>query len=295
MKITIDGQSIDFTLEKEKTLEDIYRELEAWLARQGRSITTFSADGRELDRANQEEILGRSINDAALLELTSHSEKEMAYYELSVIQDYFTLLERALVEDPGAAVPILAEYPYVRAGLLRRLKDLLFPEGQEASPEDLLLQQLAKEKQIPDAPAAEGLAAFSRGIILAVTGRLREIAAPREEAAGLARLIREAKPALENVPLLLQTGKDQEAMQHILVYTELALKATRLLSLHLAPTREETETFCRDLNGALRELTEAFGNQDSVLIGDILEYEIAPRTEGLVELLRAIPGDEPES
>jgi hypothetical protein len=117
-----------------------------------------------------------------------------------------------------------------------------------------------------------------------VRDRLQEIEHPEKEAAAAARLLAAAKPALENVPVLLQTGKDREAMQCILSFTELALKAIRILA-YREEGREGSREFCREFNGILNELTAAFEVRDSVLIGDLFEYEIAPRTDRLAELL----------
>ena len=41
-------------------------------------------------------------------------------------------------------------------------------------------------------------------------------------------------------------------------------------------------------NEFLKELNEAFESSDSVLIGDLLEYEIAPKLEALSELLNGL-------
>ena len=42
-----------------------------------------------------------------------------------------------------------------------------------------------------------------------------------------------------------------------------------------------------ELTPVLRELVAAFDAKDSVLIGDLLEYEVAPRVERLMPLLEA--------
>ncbi len=288
MKIAIDGHPIDFTLERERTFADVYRELEAWLAGRGRRISGLSVDGREVDPENREQVMGRRIDAVASVDLRTRSERETAHHELSVILDYFSLLERALAEDPAAAIPILGEYPYIRQGLFRRLGDSLFPDEGGIVREDELLTRLT-EGQSPLGPEErKTLGAFSREIMRSAAERIREISETRSETAALIRLLEETKPLLENVPVLLQTGKDREAMRNLMGYTELALKATRLLSLHPSDSPGETDAFCRELNEALRELTEAFRTQDSVLLGDILEYEIASRIDGLTGLLAAI-------
>jgi hypothetical protein len=46
--------------------------------------------------------------------------------------------------------------------------------------------------------------------------------------------------------------------------------------------------FYTEMNGHLSELLEAFAAQDSVLIGDLMEYEVAPRLEQLGAALEEI-------
>ena len=43
------------------------------------------------------------------------------------------------------------------------------------------------------------------------------------------------------------------------------------------------------MNGVLRDLLAAFNAKDSILIGDLLEYEVAPRLGKLLPLLEEKP------
>ena len=51
---------------------------------------------------------------------------------------------------------------------------------------------------------------------------------------------------------------------------------------------EKLQAFYQELNGVLSELLEAFAAKDSVLIGDLMEYEIAPRLEQLRTFLQEL-------
>ena len=48
------------------------------------------------------------------------------------------------------------------------------------------------------------------------------------------------------------------------------------------------QDFYGELNSILEELLEAFEAKDSVLIGDLMEYEIAPRLEQLRAFLQEV-------
>ena len=97
---------------------------------------------------------------------------------------------------------------------------------------------------------------------------------PEDEARAVILRLKGTKAEMEQVALLLQTGKDAEAMQYIITCTEYILKALRLLVL--APKSEDIKSFRDELNSVLLELKEAFTVKDSVLIGDLMEYEIRP-------------------
>ena len=55
--------------------------------------------------------------------------------------------------------------------------------------------------------------------------------------------------------------------------------------LPFLPPDAERARILVELTPVLRELVDAFGSRDSVLIGDLLEYEVAPRMERIAPLL----------
>ncbi len=101
---------------------------------------------------------------------------------------------------------------------------------------------------------------------------------------------------LEEVSLLLQTGRDRPAMEAVIRFSDrfqellgllLRLQQAGRLDPSAASIEGRTlESFAAGLNEALRELLQAFQNRDSVLIGDLLEYEVAPRLAAIREFAR---------
>ncbi|MDR3201210.1 MAG: hypothetical protein LBT68_07095 [Spirochaetales bacterium] len=284
MKIFVNGDALSFSLEKENSLFDIYQALSGWAASQGARITGLELDGRNVDILRPEEWGEVPLQSVQQLSLTAVSEEEAQGYGLSVIREYLEVLGRALeAGDDEAGREVLKEYPYIRRGLEIHLKDIFSNAGGKVFEADGLL--LARRDDEPFTQAEkEAMRSYVRALSVIVQDRLQEIKEPEKEAAAVARLLLGAKPALENVPVLLQSGKDREAMQNILSYTELALKAVRILSQR-SGGQEDSREFCKELNGVLNDLTSAFEARDSVLIGDLFEYEIAPRTDRLAELL----------
>ncbi|MQY76900.1 MAG: hypothetical protein GH155_04645 [Spirochaeta sp.] len=120
---------------------------------------------------------------------------------------------------------------------------------------------------------------------------LTEISNPVKALNNLALELEKCISEISDVSLLLQTGKDRKAMEAIIRFTELNENLIRVfLNLKMSRSEESEELtiddmslkeFYTELNTVLKELVEAFHSQDSVLIGDLLEYEIAPRLESI--------------
>lgn len=115
----------------------------------------------------------------------------------------------------------------------------------------------------------------------------------------------ELTPRLENVGILFQTGRDKEVAQLIHDFSLTYEKCLRLISylytppqqnLHLFITEEQTlPGFIEELNKFLEDFIQAYGNQDTILAGDLAEYEIAPRVRNLCAALRSyLVENEPE-
>jgi len=90
---------------------------------------------------------------------------------------------------------------------------------------------------------------------------------------------------LPEVSVLLQTGKDKQAMDTIIGFTD-SVQAVLALVPFLAPDPERGRMIA-ELTPILRDLVAAFDAKDSVLIGDLLEYEVAPRVTRLIPFLES--------
>ena len=118
--------------------------------------------------------------------------------------------------------------------------------------------------------------------------RLEELEDPGGALRRLLSELRECGGRASEVPLLLQTGRDREAMAVIVRFSELTQTLVRLLDAAplLTIDSRRPDEFFGDLNRILKELIEAFEAKDSVLIGDLMEYEIAPRMRKLQAALQ---------
>ncbi len=111
--------------------------------------------------------------------------------------------------------------------------------------------------------------------------------------------LRASARQIADVAVHLQTGHDREAMEAIIRFSEVSQSMLRIFS-HIASQEEyqtlridgqTCEEFYTEFNALLNDVLTAFDARDSVLIGDLFEYEIAPRVEAL---LRTAEGMAPE-
>ena len=125
--------------------------------------------------------------------------------------------------------------------------------------------------------------------------RIHEITNPEDELKVTINQLSSLIDPMNEIPVQLQTGKDREAMQTVLRFIEASQKMIRLYPIlkttsgfdmqRKLASEETLEEFYSDFNTILHELMEAFDATDSILIGDLLEYEISPRIENLTTLI----------
>ena len=105
---------------------------------------------------------------------------------------------------------------------------------------------------------------------------------------------------LEDIPLLLQTGRGRNAMDTIALLSEKMEYLRRLLPLlALAGVPEEAlkiegmnpGEYLASVFSYMKETAAAIEQEDTVTIGDISEYEIAPRLQAIGDFLSAIAGN----
>jgi hypothetical protein len=139
----------------------------------------------------------------------------------------------------------------------------------------------------------EGLTPASLSVL--AEERLRELADPGQEILNAETLVSETAGRMEDLPLDIQTGKDARAAETMQLFSRMGEKLFRILSI-LKLSRPPMEDFAvdglpvrdfmEDFSAALGELGAAYENRDAVLVGDLAEYEMAPRLLKLYSALK---------
>ena len=263
MNICINGQPADITLDTEKTLGDVLSGIEHWISSSGNRIREISADGQVLEGDALSEAFGRDVKDIGDLDIAVSGFRELAAEALGILRQTCQLYGDAAFEER----PLIANAWENSAAAFFLRTDISGIYDRAAS-----------------AFSGEGLSAHDLSAM--VEERLREIAGPGLELAGCETLVKNIAGRMEELPLDMQTGKDQRAAETIQHFSRAGEKLFRIffifesegLSLDTflvdgLPGR----TFMEEFKAALTEIAAAYENRDTVLVGDLSEYELAPR------------------
>jgi len=128
-----------------------------------------------------------------------------------------------------------------------------------------------------------------RVVISMTEERLREIKEPMNEFAKIQPLLEETCERLVNLALDIQTGKDSRASQTIQLFSGISEKIIRIVKqfgiqgfISNDTNGEKPLTLIMGEFGELiNELSAAYERHDTVLVGDIAEYEAAPKLQEL--------------
>jgi len=261
MRININGDDIDFTLENEKTVGDVLSELRSWLGSTGMLISSVEIDNQKTS-LDEKDSLEKPVEEIGRLSIEASSIRESRMKQLEIARDFFVILRNAAeAGDDKTLSELESSYQEFRAIL-----PLLLGEKQNS----LVVSELEKTLEQDH----QKLIANSLAMLLILNDRLKEVENPVGEAKSAARKLTHLAKGLDDVAVNLQTGKDKKAMDEISRLCEVLQKFIRCLTWNAA---SGMDGIVDDMNKTLFELEEALIANDTVLIGDLLEYELKPR------------------
>ncbi|MDR0639760.1 MAG: hypothetical protein LBG27_12820 [Spirochaetaceae bacterium] len=266
MTIYIDGNALDVTLENEQTVGDLFASLETWLSQTGFRCTAFALDGKNIHAGEVEKAFSTGIDDVARIDIQT----------TSVAQLYAdTLLDTAF---------FLTQYSGVDTG--ENGKDEIVRAWNESGGRSFLFENYPGfAKKIDDYLVREQGDGAKLGEEIAE--RLREITDPKAALLSMKEKIYGITVRLEVLSLNMQMGKDREATETVYDFSEIAEKLFRIIQLMpLAVGGTEDVNFFEEFTGVLKEFFHAYQAQDSVLAGDLAEYEVSPRLLELYDRLK---------
>ena len=276
MQIFVDNKELDFQLEKEKTLKEVIDALNSWLSSENYFITGLTVDSRETDPENSDILKSLKVENISDIKLTTANFLELKLSQLDAVQQYFILVINNIdAGSPESLIKVLDDYKNIKP-LLKINIDKIY-ENSKGFIESILENKSDIESSFND------IRVFSENIIIVAETRKNEIISPETELVKLKEQFMKTSEDAGNVSILLQTGKDKEAMNTVIEFVEFLRKFSRILSiLDIKKTVPLKKDSIQEFNSMLSELCSAIENSDSVLTGDLLEYEIVPVVENIL-------------
>ena len=263
MNIFINDKPAEIALDTEKTLGDVMTGIELWISPTGNRIQRICVNDRDIEGDALTEAFSLGIQDIDRLDVFIRSWRELAAEALEVLRETCGVLGEASFGERGPIYEAWTESAAARF-LESDISDLWNLARRTMSGEGLLPSELA----------------------LIIEERLREIADPWQEINNSGSRVEIVVSRMEEFPLDMQTGKDRRASETVQLFSQIGEKLFRVFFIYKSEGLSmETfligdlpaRVFIEEFNAALRELSLAYESRDTVLAGDIAEYELAPR------------------
>jgi hypothetical protein len=318
MRITINDQRIDYDLEQEKVLGDVIKSLERLASSNGSVIESISLDDRAipLDEESPEfkESLALRLEDVGELRVMTLPRPTLAVRSVGTLSEYCaTLLGKcAELSRESADLPRLSDGILEGAALLREgfqstldflgVRARMVTDGGKSLADAIArLDQftaLYGRRYIDGSgigslrEIVKELEAFLPKVLkwVIVKGRVHsELLEPctSEILDDLGSLAESSLPQLERIGKDLHVGEDRRALENVTALVELLDEIVALFRVS-GVSADEAASLFRDIRSSLREMEDALINGDMVTLADSLEYELKPRFERLIGVLKKV-------
>ncbi|MEX2442365.1 MAG: hypothetical protein WD492_02085 [Alkalispirochaeta sp.] len=276
MEILINDVPISFELENEATAGEVMDGLSRWLTSNGHTVNGVLLNGDLVHEDSQ--WRSTDITKIERLEIRAASIHQLEIDQLETIINYTDLLRRVAREGTLQQVSsVLDELPHISQAVQRLVPDLsgLLAESAAAAADDSFSDD-----------SRERLSKRAAEVTHVLRQRQRELLEPEHELRSTVAALQQILPSFEEIPTQLQSGHEREALELVARFAELTRRLLRVLPVasaarpELANIEVEDQPFAESvaaLNRLFLELENAFQNNDMVLIGDVMEYELLPK------------------
>lgn len=299
MNIKINGELVDFQLEGEEDLQQVVSGIRNWLDEQKLLVLKISADQETLAPEDIHQWGKMPLENINELNFEVNTEQGFQVYRLCVLIPFLRSFKDKLVKQEYEELnDLLKDQDIVD----KEIKASLSVDGM-ADTESLSFKKALVDFQADHAEAMsdqqkKGLIDYLNKIIFLLQNYLDELEQPIHQLEVTVKMAEELIPKLEDASIMLQSGKDRELITVLLNTSAIIQKFLRLLSIlkndklfsesDIKLEDEDFNSFHQSMNSILQELLSALEKKDTVLIGDLLEYEIVPRIENFSRILEQI-------
>jgi hypothetical protein len=281
MEIQINGNKAAISLEAEKTVGEVLAGVQNWLDGSGVFMSGLEVDGTLYGTDSLDNAFTLPLKDISCINIKTSGWADLmleALFGLKSDLDYWDSLN-----------------PQEQGQCKERWENTspaLFLKNNDPDLYDTVIKTLEGNYPVDGAKTC-------------ILERIREAEDPSREIANSRIVIIEIAKRLEDLPLDIQTGKDLRVMETITLFSSLAEKIYRLVFLFkqygidiesiqvaLRDGTVSLKDYIQEFSAALKEMVSAYENNDTVLIGDLAEYELSPRLLCLNDVLCNINREE---
>lgn len=285
MTLTINKQLIDFTLEHETTLKEVISNVDAWLSNEQLIIEKLFINGDDYSKKSLE----ISLDGVEAIEIETLSFHELNINNITWIKYFF---ERLISAIESWNTTILNQVKSESSFILNHISTILSEDNK--TPDTLYSGKLSELFITYDyfhcnesIVHKDEVLQLCNNITLLLNERLNEYQSVEQELKAGIEVLNMMSEDLESVSIYIQSGKNSEAAQIMNKFTSAFNKVLRIINFNIKnpifADNSNIQEFVDGLDDILHELVEGFESQDTVLIGDILEFELPPRIESLNE------------
>jgi hypothetical protein len=325
MDIIINDEKIDYEIENERNLGDILRGLEIWVTKNGGIIDCISVDETDIPLDYPPEYQVKSISSVNRLKIKMSPKFEYAVDTIKITGEYISKIISEYVDsrDVEQYENTLEGIQLVCEGIEHSLqtlflRDLVIANENGRTLRDILsdlrsVTATYEEQYIDDDGSVKlkGLLNELLHILPKVVGwaniksSLRVTERNSVEGSFLKTILQDleniSKKAMnrfESIAENLQIGRDREALEDLSYVAELLDEIIYVLQYFISAYDMDgdlllksgigIEALFNKISHWLKEVEKSFKNGDLVSVGDMLEYELKPLFQEMVELLNRI-------
>jgi hypothetical protein len=325
MDIIINDEKIDYEIENERNLGDILRGLEIWVTKNGGIIDCISVDETDIPLDYPPEYQVKSISSVNRLKIKTSPKFEYAVDTIKITGEYISKIISEYVDsrDVEQYENTLEGIQLVCEGIEHSLqtlflRDLVIANENGRTLRDILsdlrsVTATYEEQYIDDDGSVKlkGLLHELLHILPKVVGwaniksSLRVTERNSVEGSFLKTILQDleniSKKAMnrfESIAENLQIGRDREALEDLSYVAELLDEIIYVLQYFISAYDMDgdlllksgigIEALFNKISHWLKEVEKSFKNGDLVSVGDMLEYELKPLFQEMVELLNKI-------
>lgn len=302
MHILINNKELDFELENEKSVWEIYNEVQKWVSSDGKVITAINIDDNMLG-INEDLLKKHSLEnvDKIIFEVS-----ELDVLIKDSLQESIAYLDRLKI---GLAQLPLEEFSHVNEGLkwlvevITRSKQIMPLNFQNIKDFDERIKILGKIGAIKN-PVPEDIGLLDNEInfwkesISTVINNYENSVSGGDyikKIKALAEKVSVINQSIEDLIIQLQTGNDAQAMDNlkhvgdflnnvVILLKDIALDFKLNFSdiyIEEAPVQDIIEQLTKLLN----EIASVMEEEDIVILCDLLSYRLIPHMEKIKQIL----------